>query len=318
MIGLKLIDDKTIKTVITKDINLVFDSVRDSFKALIRGEVCHPLKTRIARPGSATLDDWIFSMPAYLSGVENVAGVKWASRFPGASVGNVHILLVLNDTSSNKPIAIMDGAHISHFRTFAITKLSIDFLKLLPKKICIIGMGNIGRIHAQNLKKLYGSIEKIKCFSFNAKYDDLLEEKVEICSSLEEALDSADIVISCGQKRPPYITSDMISSDTKLIVNLSLFDFDPSVFKKADIILVDDMNALNSSIAPLGQEVRTKNIDLSKISLIGEYITGDKILKSKDGLVVVNTFGMVVQDLVLGKRVLKQLDDSTFDEFKIV
>ena len=257
-------------------------------------------------------------MPAYISDIENVAGLKWASRFPGPSQGNIHILLILNDTTNNKPIAILDGAHISHFRTFAITKLSIDFLKLTPQKICIIGMGNLGRLHAQKLKEIYPSIKNIKCFSFNAKCEDLKDEKTEICNSLEEALDSVDIVITCGQKRPPYINSNIISTNTKLIVNLSLFDFDASVFKNAKHILIDDMQAASSSISPLGVIIRKKEIDSSKIDLIGEYITGDKIIDSTEGFIIVNTYGMVAQDLILANRVYKKLSNFDFNKFEIV
>ena len=126
MIGIKMIDDATVRNAVANDMNLVFDSVRDAFKTIIENQACHPKKTKIFRPSTnPLLDDWIFAMPAYLTGIEDIAGVKWASRCPGSSEGNVHILLILNETISNKPIAIMDGMYISLLRTFAITKYSV-------------------------------------------------------------------------------------------------------------------------------------------------------------------------------------------------
>lgn len=319
MIGIKMIDDATVRNAVANDMNLVFDSVRDAFKTIIENQACHPKKTKIFRPSpNPLLDDWIFTMPAYLTGIEDIAGVKWASRCPGSSEGNVHILLILNETIANKPIAIMDGMYISLLRTFAITKLSIDMLDLKPKTVCIIGMGNLGRMHAVKLKELYPSIEKIRCFSYNAKYTELADEKIVACNNLQQALDSAEVVVSCGQKRPPYITKDMLSTETKLIVNLSLFDFDRTAFTKSDIILVDDVDAVRSSSTPLGELMRSRKINKNKVKSIGEYLTFNTSLPKVANFVLVNTLGMVAQDLVLANRILKRIEMQQFNKFDIV
>jgi ornithine cyclodeaminase/alanine dehydrogenase-like protein (mu-crystallin family) len=319
MIKIKIINDESIKKAIGDDLNLVTGSVVDAFKSVIDGKANHPVKTRIARPSKKiVLDDWIFSMPAYISDIENIAGVKWASRYPGSSDGNVHILLILNETNFNKPIAIMDGMHISHLRTFAISKLSIDLLNLQPKEICIIGMGSLGRMHAIKLKEIYPSIKKIKCFSTNAKYEDITDEKIMACKTLNDALDLVDIVITCGQKRPPYINMSMISENTKLIVNLSLFDFDESVFNQSDIVFVDDINAAYSSSTPLGKMMRNGELDETKIKKIGQYLLNKEKLPQVKKFVLVNTLGMVAQDLILASRVLKRLKDMQFNTFEIM
>lgn len=318
MIKLKMIDDATIRETIANDMTLIFDSVKDAFMTVSKKQACHPKKTKIFRPGEEVLDDWIFSMPAYIAGTENIAGLKWASRFPGASEGNVHILLILNETITNKPIAIMDGMFISLLRTFAITKLSIDMMKLQPKKVCIIGMGSLGRMHALKLKEIYPSIEKIHCFSFNAKCDDIKDDKIFPCTDLQEALDSANIIVTCGQKRSPYINNKMLPNSLKLIVNLSLCDFDESVFAKAGIVLVDDFDAIMFSNTTLGKSLREEKISKNKTSFIGDYFLGAASLPKSDNFVLVNTLGMVAQDLIIANRVLKRLKDMNLSSFNIL
>lgn len=320
MIEIKMIDDITVRNAVANDMSLVFDAVKDAFETVIKNQACHPIKTKIFRPSlNPLLDDWIFAMPAYLIGTENIAGIKWASRCPGASAGQCHILLILNETVSNKPIAIIDGMYISLLRTFAITKLSIDILNLKPETVSIIGMGNLGKMHAVKLKELYPSIKKIKCFSYNAKYTYLVDEKIIECDNIQQALDSTEIVVTCGQKHPPYITKDMISIETKLLVNLSLFDFDKTTFEKSDVILVDDINAVKVSSTPLGELIRNEEINENKIKLIGEYLTYNIPIQKVTNFVLVNTLGMVAQDLVLANRILKRLEThQTTDKFDII
>ena len=306
VIGLNLISEEEIRELLHSDIQMTLNAVKNSFHYLSEQQITQPPKTRISRiTNEPILDDWLLSMSAYICGEQTLAGTKLVSRYPGANNG--HVILILNDSRDNRPIAIFDGNLISAYRTFAITPLSINFCNLQPEIIAIVGMGTIGKLHIEILPRLYPSIKEIKCFSFNAKYDDYhLNTNLTHCDNISECIAKADVVVTCGQKRPPYITLAMLDPRTKLIVNLSLFDFDHKVIRAADKVLIDDFCALEQSISPAAVEYREQEAS-EQFCDIGPYINGHQKIKDLHKFIFINTLGMVSQDLLLANEILPMI-----------
>jgi len=316
MISLHMIDHGTIARVIDKDFSIVTNAVVDSFKYYMSSTLHQPPKTKLVRPsGTDMLEDRIFALSAYAE-EEKAAGLKWTSRHPND--GN-HVLIILNETKHNKPIAIMDGCLIGVLRTFAITKISLDLMFPTVKKIAIIGMGKLGRIHTIYLQKLYPHLKKIKCYSQHASYEDLSSDVVEACSSLEEVLSDVDVLVTCGRQRDAYIDKEMLSPRTKLIINLSLFDLKEEIFEAADKIFIDDPKSCLESIIPLSHAYKKGRVSKVKIELLGDYILKNiNYPAEKKGLTVVNTQGMAVEDVVLAKRIYDQIDKKKSKKFQIL
>lgn len=316
MITLNLINNTSIVETIEKDFSIVTEAVLDSFKYYMTSTLHQPPKTKLVRPsGTDMLEDRIFALSAYAE-EEQAAGLKWTSRHPD---DDNHVIIILNETKHNRPIAILDGCLIGVLRTFAITKISLDLMFPDVRKIAIIGMGRLGRAHATYLPKLYPDLEKIKCYSQHALYEDLRSDVVLPCASLEEALDNVDVLVTCGRQRDPYIETKNLSHRTRLVVNLSLFDFKEDVFENADKIFIDDPKSCLDSIIPLSRAYKTGKISKEKIQLFGNCILKNlQYSASGKGLSIVNTQGMAVEDVVLAKRIYERLDLRNTQKFEIL
>lgn len=106
----------------------------------------------------------IISMPAYLGGSFNKAGIKWIASFPdNASLGlpRAHSVIVLNNASTGRPEAILNSPLPSIARTASISGLMVrSFLEsrsINSIRLGIIGWGPIGQHHAQMASALFGS-----------------------------------------------------------------------------------------------------------------------------------------------------------------
>jgi len=316
MITLAMINNKAISEIIDKDFSIVTDAVIDSFKYYMSSTLHQPSKTKLVRPsGTSMLEDRIFALAAYAE-EEKAAGLKWTSRHPD---DDNHVLIILNETKYNRPIAILDGCLIGVLRTFAITKIALDLMFPDVKNVAIIGMGRLGRVHANYLQKLYPSLEKIKCYSQHAVYEDLRSDVVVPCASLDEVLGDVDVLVTCGRQRDSYIETKMLSSHTKLIINLSLFDLKEEIFENADKIFIDDPKSCLESIIPLSQAYKKGKIPKERIELLGNYILKNShYFASRKGLAIVNTQGMAVEDVVLAKRIYDKLDLVSSRKFEIL
>ncbi|MGD9072517.1 MAG: hypothetical protein PVI69_12185, partial [Desulfobacterales bacterium] len=97
----------------------IVDAVEQCFVELGNGRVEMPPKPGI-HPGQGG-NNFIHAMPASIPAMKS-AGVKWVSGYPGNQArGLPYItgLLILNDTETGIPIAVMDCVWITAMRTGA-------------------------------------------------------------------------------------------------------------------------------------------------------------------------------------------------------
>lgn len=248
-------------------------------------------------------------MPVYLNGEKPMAGIKWIGSHPDnhlLGISRANALIILNDTKTNAPIAILDGSLISSMRTFAMSAIGIDRLCPHPKNIACIGMGKLGRMHAEMLPKLYPSIEKVFCFSKRHNYkDDLSNAMVYCCSSYQEAIRNADVVITTTAVSEPYIGSECIIGN-KLLINLSLMDFKLEVYLNADSIIVDDWLQCTQAKKIFKEGVDKGVITRDKVFEISELIFSDKKNKILDGIIMFNPLGMAIEDIFVASAIYEK------------
>src|SRR5882762_3468234 len=144
------LDDNDVKGI-TINWNKTIDEIENAVKVLYRGDFSQPLKPylRFKDPKNR-----IISMPAYIGGQFNVAGLKWISSFPdnlARGIPRAHSVVVLNNAETGEPVGIINTARLSSIRTASVTGLVIrSFLMVRrrqPIKVGIIGFGPIGQYH---------------------------------------------------------------------------------------------------------------------------------------------------------------------------
>ncbi|MEA1963928.1 MAG: ornithine cyclodeaminase family protein, partial [Candidatus Aerophobetes bacterium] len=167
---LYLTQQECIKTGITTDEVLKF--IEAALAAHGRKEVEMP-----AVIGIHPLQNSLFhAMPAWMP-AQSVCGIKWVSSFPD-NKERFHLprttgLLILNDSESGFPLAIMDAVWITAKRTPAVTAIGAKLLgNPGAETLGMFGCGVQGRGHVRFLPGVMPDLKRIYVF-------DVLEEAMD-------------------------------------------------------------------------------------------------------------------------------------------
>src|SRR5918993_6118815 len=124
----------------------MLEALSQGFAELSAGNVTAPGRTGVNTP-----DGFLGTMPGWLPGTP--VGVKLVAAFhgnPARGLPGHQALICLFDEETGTPLAVMDGAHITAFRTAGGAVLST---KLLARpdacRLAIIGGGVQGVSHAE-------------------------------------------------------------------------------------------------------------------------------------------------------------------------
>jgi len=123
-------------------------------------------------------DAFIHAMPGYLPGM-HAAGLKWVSGFSGNyqhGLPNIIGLMILNDTQTGQPLAVMDCSWITQTRTGAVSAVAARYLARQDAQVVgIVGAGVQGRANALALKEVLPQLKLIKVFDINEDGDKKLK-----------------------------------------------------------------------------------------------------------------------------------------------
>lgn len=231
---------------------------QEIFKNLDTKDICSPKKFSLVMPGTTNEHmNWINSMPAYILS-EKIAGIKWVSVCTENSAKNLPIIngvIVLNNIETGIPVAILDAANITHYRTAtSILTAAKHFIKN-PQVVTIIGPGLEARYaalflhHEFNIKKfniIYRSEKSLNAFKdFMTQH---LHDEVEISAKgdLLDFVDESDIVICASTSMQPVLNEEVLSKakpKERFICGISAFnDISPDVLNFMDNVILDDGN----------------------------------------------------------------------------
>jgi ornithine cyclodeaminase/alanine dehydrogenase-like protein (mu-crystallin family) len=280
--------------------------VQEAFRIHHDKKFLQPQKTYLLT--SQNLYDRIIALPAAVLGDEPTLGIKWIgshSQNHPRGLDRAHAVVVLNDPQTHATRVVMEGTLLSTWRTYAMSLIALDQFAPRPRSVGIIGMGKLGRMHAQTLGDLYPSIERIHCFSRRALHPDLLTDKrIRACEHVHDALDS-EVIVTASAETAPYIHDRDLSADCRLIVNLSLMDCHADVFANSAHIVVDDLfqNLRAERVFKMAYEQGL--LEQERVVELGAVLFGPR--KGYHGRVLVNPLGLGLEDVYVAGKVARAL-----------
>lgn len=302
--------------------HLYIEAVSYALTLHARGEIVQPLKPYLRWRGNENhIADRIIAMPAYLAGDSSVAGLKWVgSKHDNPSVHGLErasALIILNDTETHYPIAVMEGSLISGMRTAAVTSVATHYLARTGFcHVTCIGCGPIARMQLLTLLDQFPSITNIHLFDLNPFVANNLIEvlhqrfpnvKYQIATSAEEAVRFGEVVITCTVTDKPYIPYEWLQKGT-FISNVSIMDVHKEVFLKADKVLVDDWEQSNRERKIINQLVLEGLFSREQLyAELGEIIIGRRLgRESNDEIILFNPMGMAIEDVACAYAIYKK------------
>ena len=236
------------------EMKAIIDALERMFEEKGEGKVEMPPK-----PGIHTRPDaFIHAMPAYIPSIKS-AGMKWVSGYPeNQKKGLPYItgLLILNDTETGIPIAVMDCTWITAMRTGAATAVAAKYLaRKNSSTVGILACGVQGRTNLEALACLF-DIKKVKVYDifpevarrFAKDMAQQLKLEIDVVKKAKQAVTDLDIVVTSGPilKTPtPVIEVNWLSEGSFA----SPVDFDSywqgSALQQADKLATDDIGQMN-------------------------------------------------------------------------
>jgi alanine dehydrogenase len=189
--------------------------------ALAEGRVVLPLRTVMRLPDTPNA---FGSMPAFASGIDDGGtslAVKIITVFPGneASPYDSHQgAVLLFETTHGRLAAIMDASSITAIRTAAVSGVATRLLaRDDAQDLAILGAGVQASTHLEAMR-LARKIDRVRVWSrtpdrlahFVASAKRRYGVTIEPCSSVQSAVDGADIICTTTASREPVLRSEWV------------------------------------------------------------------------------------------------------------
>jgi len=228
----------------------IIKALDTAFQEKGQGNTEMPPKPGI-HPGGG--DNFIHAMPAYIPALKS-AGIKWVSGYPGnAARGLPYItgLLILNDSETGIPIAVMDCVWMTAMRTGAATALSARCLARPDSSIVgVLGCGVQGRSNVEALKVLF-PLKRVMAFDVEPEslrsYADEIEKRLDLevtpVKTPQEAVTGCDLIVTAGPiLKKPHATIQAGWMDAGAFASLVDFDsyWHPDAMGEAAKFCTDD------------------------------------------------------------------------------
>lgn len=283
-----------------------------------RGDIAQPLKPYLRWRPDGHIADRIIAMPAYLGGAEPIAGLKWiGSKHDNPQRLNLErasALIVLNDSETHYPVAVMEGGLISALRTAAVTAVATRHLaKPNFTQVSCIGCGPIGRAHVLTTLEQFTQVKTVHLFDLRRDAAVLLAAELSerhpgvdtvVTTGPEEAVRAGELVMTCTVSSQPWLPFEWLRPGA-FLSNVSIMDAEKEVFLKSDKVVADDWDQCNREgkvLHQLASEGRFTRQDLH--AELSQVVVGERSGRENDSeIIVLNPMGMAITDIACAKAV---------------
>ena len=290
-------------------------AVERAFKLKAQGKANMPPKLYLEMP---EFGGDFRAMPAYIDGT---AGLKWVSGYPNNykyNLPTVMATIVLCDSNTGRPLAIMNGEYITNIRTGAAGGVAVKYLARVNSSIIgMIGAGMQARTQLLAINEVLSTIQEVKVFDkrmdvsqeFAKEMGIKLKMKIRPVKTIEDAT-NADIVVTTTPSRKPIIKKHHIKPGTHINAigadARGKQELEPVLLKNAKVV-VDDIEQ-----ASHGGEI---NVPLSEgkfriqeiYGTIGEIAANlKKGRENNDEVTIFDSTGLAIQDIVCAKLVYEK------------
>ena len=297
------------------------------FVALAKGEIVQPQRLRISTSDGSGYGAF---MPCYIPG-QGMA-VKINTNFPanpGLGLPRIIGTLVLLDTTTGTPVAIMDSTGITAFRTAAASGVAMQYLSRKDSAtLGVLGSGTLALPHIQAATAVR-NISRIRIYSpnlaarreeFLATAWELVKKPVEIAPA-QEVVSTADVLIICTGSATPVLDGNWLRPGTCVVAvgnaTQNSRELDTTTVMRSRVIC-----DLSKSCLTEAGDLLIPIKEGSIASTHAEHDLGDVLLgrepavKNSDDIVLFKSVGLAFQDLIAARYVyLKAVNVGVGESF---
>jgi ornithine cyclodeaminase/alanine dehydrogenase-like protein (mu-crystallin family) len=287
------------------DLDALREALADAFRALSDGRTSTPPRTA-ARSAAGFLG----VMPGFVPGLGLEA--KLVTVFPGnhqLGLPSHQALIALFDGESGRPLAVMDGTHVTAVRTAAASALSARLLARPEARVlAILGAGVQGAAHLDAIVRV-GRFNEVRIASRSHDHAEALASRhpmARAMRSLEDAVRGADLVCCCTDAGEPVLRYDWLGDGTHVTsvgANFEGPELDAETVRKGRLF-VESRVAFEPP--PAGSAELT-GLDPSLAAELGEVLSGTAPGRTSEAeITVYKSMGHAVEDATAARLVYER------------
>jgi len=293
--------------------------VRDAFHALSTGRAMAPLRTAVRLPEH---DGVTLVMPGYV-GPGDALAVKVVSvrnRNPARGLPRVNALVVLVDTATGEPTAVMNGRYLTALRTGAASGVATDLLARRDAAVlAVIGAG----AQAREQIMAVAAVRPIERILVYARRPDgvrtLLEEMrprlatdrvaLVAAATADAAVAEADVVCAATTSATPVFDGAVLRPGTHVngvgSYRPDMRELDVTTLRRAARIVVDQRSAALEEAGELMAAIADGAIGPGAVHAeLGEILAGTVPgREGADEITVFKSVGNAVQDAAVARAI---------------
>jgi ornithine cyclodeaminase len=296
------------------------DLMRNAMSLVATNQTIQPIRQGLFHPDRRGV---MSMMPGYTAKPEWL-GIKVISVFPGnfgTGIGSHQGVVLLFETKTGSPAAILDGREITAIRTAAATAVATDMLaRKEVKTLAIFGYGEQAHTHLEAVPVVrrfervlvWGrDFDKAKAFCAEAAKHGTAN--VTAVATAEEAAVQADVLCTTTAAAEPFFKADWLRPGQHLnVVGSSVpttSEIDVETVARCRLFV----DFKDSALALAGDFRRAKEAgrvtDDHIVGSIGDVLTGKIQGRTSDqDITLFKSLGMVSEDLVSADFILREAE----------
>ncbi|MDY7086145.1 MAG: ornithine cyclodeaminase [Actinomycetota bacterium] len=257
-------------------------------------------------------DGWARSLtlPAALGAPPHTAGIKVINgniANPGRGMPRASGLILLFDVETGQVTTVMAAARISAMRTAAVSVAGVRRLAPRPvESVLVVGAGPIGAAHVRLLCDTVPTVRTVWTYDLDAARSRELattSPAVEAVPEWRAVAGRADAVIGATTSTGPYLALADIREGA-IVVNVGLDDCAEDLLLGADHLVVDSWELVAGDTHRLLGRLIAAGRVTAPVPELGRVLAGaDAVAPGPDDRVVLNPFGMAVNDMAVATAV---------------
>lgn len=291
-------------------LNRVMDSIERAFEIYKSKEFQMPDRMHVDRKEGTVL-----YMPCF---TEEVFGTKIVSSFAdniNKGVASIQGTMILNKSETGEPLAIMDGAAITAYRTGAVGGVGIRHTtRENCSSVGLIGTGVQGFYQllyactARDIKDIYiYDLSKDRARDFKDKLKEKVNANIHIMSSSEELVINSDIIITATASLKPVIPDDKEILRNKHIIAIGSYKPNMREIPKAAYELLEeayiDVEFATKETGDIITPIKEGWIKEDQVKVFGDFLSTLKNQPKENKTTLYKSVGMALFDLIVANEI---------------
>ena len=315
----RLLSSDSVRAAI--DMPVAIDVMREAFGALAAGEATVPVRVVLETSHGVSL-----FMPAHLKERDS-AGVKIVSVNEGNAQSGlpvIHAVVIVLDTLTGCPIALMDGTWLTALRTGAVGGLAADLLaRKEAATVALFGAGVQARTQLEAVRCVR-DITEVRVVSRTTKSAQDLAGELSGVDAIslddpDEAVAGADIIITATNSSTPVFNGALVGPGTHVTgvgsFTTEMREVDATLVERARVIVDHKEAALEEAgdiVGPIRDGLISEDVIAGEI---GDIVLGRIAGRTEpEEITYFKSVGNAVQDVAVAARVLSVAEAEELGE----